>query len=186
MGGRRLSRRVGACLAVGLLSIAGPAVFSSAAFASPSNGTSNFTGHCDPSSPDCGANPIITGPPPPFVTVPSNCPSWFSTDAWSLDFVSGTSVFHFTSNNNGDWGTGTAQGAAVLTTSDGTVQYSGHVTEWFGGGNNKAGQTDGGFTLTFKGSGVSGNLSIHVEQGATTNNSGTPTANHTNVTVTCS
>ena len=172
------------CLA-GVLTVANLAVFSSTAFASSS--TTNFTGHCDPSIPGCGFGftPALTGPLPPFAKIGANCPAFLSGD-WSLDFVSGNSISHFTSNNNGGWGTATAQGPANLTTSDGTVQYSGHLTEWFGGGSNKAGQTDGGFTLNFMGSGQAGNLSIHVESGSTTNNSGAPTADHSTATLTCS
>src|SRR5882724_3758913 len=134
MARRFLTRKLGAGLAAGALTVAGLAVFSSSAFAASS--TTTFTAHCDPSDPSCGANPVLQGPPPPFVTIPSNCPSFLATDAWTLAFVGGNSVFHDTTNNNGDWATGTAQGPAVLTTSDSTVQYSGHLTEWFGGGNN--------------------------------------------------
>lgn len=170
------------CLAA--LTIASVALYSPSALAASS--TTNFTGHCDPSSPDCGFNPVITGPPPPFVTIPSNCPGFLSSDTWTLDFTGGNSVGHFTANNNGDWGTGTAQGQADLATSDHIVRYSGHLTVWFGGGNNKAGQTDGGFTLAYNGTGAAGSLSIHVASGSTTNNAGTPTGSHTNVTVTCS
>jgi hypothetical protein len=100
--------------------------------------------------------------------------------------VSGNSVAHGTSNKNGDWGGGTATGQAALTTSDNTVQYTGHLTEWGGGGNNKAGQTMGGFTLTFNGTGIAGSLYIHVTGHMTTNNAGTETVNFQNVTVTCS
>src|SRR5438477_231958 len=84
MARRFLTRKLGAGLAAGALTVAGLAVFSSAAFASSS--TANFTAHCDPSSPTCPVpfNPALTGPPPPFVTIPSNCPSFLSTDAWTL------------------------------------------------------------------------------------------------------
>jgi len=122
------------------------------------------------------------------MTIPANCPSFLSTDSWSLDFVSGNAVSHGTSNKNGDWGGGTAEGQAVLTTSDGTARYAGHLTEWGGGGQNSPDgtkQTEGGFTLTFNGSGSAGSLSIHTDGHSTTNNSGTPTANHQNVTLTC-
>jgi hypothetical protein len=60
------------------------------------------------------------------------------------------------------------------------------LTEWGGGGNNAAAQTEGGFTLTFNGSGPAGTLTIHVTSHTTTNNSGTPTATVQNVNVTCS
>ena len=45
-------------------------------------------------------------------------------------------VSHGTQNKNGDWGGETAEGPAVLATSGGTAQYTGHLTEWGGGGQN--------------------------------------------------
>jgi hypothetical protein len=181
-----------ACLAAGAFTAGSFAVSSSSAFAKSSNGATNGTAHCDPSDPACGANPALTGPPPPFVTIPANCPSFLSTDSWNLNFVGGNSVNHGTSNKNGSWGGGTAEGQAELTTSDGTVQYAGHLQEWFGGGQNtrdgsdQIGQGEDGFTTNFNGSGIAGHLSIHVSGHSTFNNSGTPTANHMNVNVTCS
>ena len=164
-----------------------------AAFAAPSNGTTfNGTTHCDPALPVCGLNPVLTGPPPPFVTIPTNCPAFLSTDNWALNFVGGNSVSHGTLNSNGDWGGGTASGPAVLTNSLGTIEYSGHLTEWFGGGQNSnpggppTQQSEQGFTTNFNGSGPAGTLSIHANGHFTTNNAGTPTANVTNVSVTCS
>ena len=151
--------------------------------------TQNGTGHCNPADPLCGANPLLNGPPPPFVTLPSNCPAFLSSDNWLLNFVDGNSVSHGTENKNGDWGGGTAEGTAVLTSSDGTVQYTGHATEWGGGGQNSptgANQTEGGFTTHFNGSGAAGSIDIHVDSHSTTNNGGTPTNNFTNVKVTCS
>ncbi|HEY2371239.1 MAG TPA: hypothetical protein VGH82_01695 [Gaiellaceae bacterium] len=68
----------------------------------------------------------------------------------------------------------------------------GHATEWGGGGqNSKPGgdplnQSENGFTLHFHGSGSAGSVDIHLDAHSTTNNSGTPTNNFTNVTVTCS
>jgi hypothetical protein len=180
---RRLST-LAAYVAVSTIACAGLAVFAAPAFAS--SGTTNGTGHCDPSDPACGANPVLQGPPPPFVTIPSNCPAFLSSDTWTLNFVSGSSVSHGTTNKNGDWGGFTAQGQAVLATSDGAAQYAGHLTEWGGGGNNAGGQTDGGFTLAFNGSGSAGSLSIHVSDGSTTNNAGTPTGSHQNIKVSCS
>jgi hypothetical protein len=81
-------------------------------------------------------NPVLTGPPPPFVTIPSDCPSFLSTDSWTLDFVSGNSHFHGTDNKKGSWDGGTAEGQAVLLTSDGTGQYTGHAQQWSGEGQN--------------------------------------------------
>jgi len=152
--------------------------------AAAGSSTINQTIHCDPSTLECGFNPAIGGPPP--VSVPSNCPAFLSTDGWTLNFVSGNGIQHFTANNNGGWGTGTAEGLAVLAMSDGTPEYTGHATEWFGGGNNAGGQTEFGFTLTFHGSGTAGTISIRADQHATTNNGGTPTSNTFNATITCS
>jgi hypothetical protein len=148
--------------------------------------TTNGTGHCNPSDPGCGANPLLTGPAPPFVTVLGNCPAFLFTDGWILNFVTGNAVFHDTTNKNGDWGGFTAEGPAVLASSDGTAQYAGHATEWGGGGNNSGGQTEGGFTLNFNGSGLAGAISIHVNQHSTTNNGGTPTSNTLGAVVSCS
>jgi hypothetical protein len=173
-----------ALLAAAILAFGGSAAL--LPVASASSGTIHVTQHCDPSSNVCGANPVLTGPPPPFVTIPANCPQFLSTDAWVLAFTSGHSVGHDTSNRNGDWGGFTAEGQADLTTSDNTVQYSGHLTEWGGGGYNSGAQTEFGFTLTFNGSGIAGNLSIHVTGHSTTNNNGTTTKTFQNVTVTCS
>ena len=156
------------------------------------SGTINGTTHCDPADPLCGANPLLTGPPPLFVSVPSNCPAFLSTDGWALNFVDGNAVSHGTLNKNGDWGGFTATGPAVLTASDGTVEYTGHATEWGGGGQNSnpggnpTQQSEGGFTLHFNGSGTAGSVSIHVDQHSTTNNNGTPTSNVFNATVSCS
>jgi hypothetical protein len=146
--------------------------------------TVNGTVHCDPSDPTCPINPLLTGPA--GVPLPAGCPAFLSTDAWSLDLVSGNTTFHGTENKNGDWGGETGEGQAQLTSSDGTVQYAGHATIWGGGGNNSGGQTEGGFTLTFHGTGTAGTIDIHVDQHGTTNNAGTPTGNVFNVTVTCS
>jgi hypothetical protein len=162
------------------------AAFVLPAMVSASASATNGTGHCDLSSPTCGVNPILNGPPPPFVTIPANCPAFLSTDAWNLNFVSGNGVFHDTTNTNGDWFGFTGQGQAQLATSDNTVQYAGHLTAWFGSGNNSGAQTENGFTMTFNGSGIAGSLSIHVESHMTTSNSGTPTATAQHVTVTCS
>lgn len=188
-----------AVLAVGGWAIASGALVVPTAFASPNNGTTfNGTTHCDPTAPPdpnnpaCGQNPALQGPPPPFVTIPSNCPTFLSTDQWVLNFVGGNSVAHGTLNKNGDWGGGTVTGPAALTTSDGTIQYSGHLTEWFGGGQNSnpgappTQQSEFGFTTNFNGSGLAGTLSIHVDGHMTTNNAGTTTANVRNVSVTCS
>jgi hypothetical protein len=134
-------------------------------------------------------------PIPPFVTVGTNCPSFIESGTWELNFVSGNAVVHGTMNKNGDWGGATAEGQANLTLDlplGNTVEYSGHLQEWGGGGQNSnpggmpTNQSENGFTLNFNGSGIAGNISIHANTHMTTNNSGTPTSNVGNGTVTCS
>jgi hypothetical protein len=154
--------------------------------------TTNGTTHCNPADPACGFNPALTGPAPSFVSIGSTCPSWLATDAWTLNFTDGNAVSHGTQNKNGDWGGATAEGSAVLATSDGTVRYTGHATEWFGGGQNSnpggppTQQSEMGFTFSFNGSGPGGTISIHANSHQTTNNSGTPTSNVLLGTVNCS
>ena len=185
-----------AVLAVGGWAIASGALVVPTAFASPNNGTTfNGTTHCDPTAPPdpnnpaCGQNPAITGPKP---DAPLNCPAFLRTDGWALNFLGGHSVSHGTLNANGEWGGGTVTGPAALTTSDGTIQYSGHLTEWFGGGQNfppgttPTQQSEGGFTTNFNGSGLAGTISIHVNGHITTNNAGNTTATVMNLSVTCS
>jgi hypothetical protein len=184
---RNISSRVAFAAAL-TIAIGGLVGFAPVASASSSNGAINGTTHCDPSSPSCGV-PTIGGPTPPFVTLSGNCPAFLAPvtgDPWTLNFVSGNSVSHGTVNKNGDWGGLTAQGQAVLATSDSTVQYAGHLTEWFGGGNNSGGQSDFGLTVDFNGSGIAGNISLHINGQTTTNNSGTLTANFQNAQITCS
>jgi hypothetical protein len=115
--------------------------------------------------------------------------------------ATGNGVMHESTNNNGDWGGGTFEGTGVLEyvpngfDSDGnpvdpvTPLYSGHVATWGGGGNNKAGQSEGGDTLTFQGTAISAAASsatiyVHVDGHTTTNNAGTTTANFRNITCT--
>ena len=189
-----------AVLTVGGWAIASGAVVVPTAFASPNNGTTfNTTTHCDPSAPPdpnnpaCGQNPVFVGPPKAGVVAP-NCPPFLSIDNWTLSFTGGNSVAHFTANNNGDWGTGTSEGPAVLATSGGTVEYAGHLTEWFGFGENTQSppnspppnQARQGFTLTFNGTGPAGSISIHVDNHQTQNNNGIPTANTSNANASCS
>jgi hypothetical protein len=154
--------------------------------------TQNGTSHCNPADPLCGFNPILTGtgPPPPFVTVNGNCPTFLYSDPWALNFVDGNSVSHGTLNKNGDWGGATATGPAVLTDGD-TLEYSGQATVWGGGGQNSnpggppTNQSAGGFTFHFNGSGPAGTISIHLHSHQTTNNSGTTTSSVNSGTVTC-
>ena len=134
-------------------------------------------------------NPALTGPPPPAVVISPNCPAFLSSDAWNLNFVSGNAVSYGVMNKNGDWGGGNAEGIGVLSMSDSTPVYTGHLHLWFGGGQNSlsgANQTENGFTVTYQGSGPSGTISIHANIHQTTNNSGTPTANVFNASASCS
>src|ERR1700754_3177536 len=95
---------VAGCLAATALAMASLVVLSSSADANSSNGAMNGTTHCNPGDPACGANPVLTGPAPPFVVFSGNCPSFLTstTDTWALDFTSGNSVSHGTTNKNGD------------------------------------------------------------------------------------
>jgi len=159
--------------------------------ASAGGSTQNGTTHCNSADPLCGINPLLTGPAPPFVTFVGDCPDFLTTDSWALNFTDGNSVSHGTLNKNGDWGGGTANGPAVFTTSDGTIQYSGRATEWAGGGQNSnpggppTNQSMNGFTFHFNGSGIAGTISIHANMHQTTNNAGTVTSNVLSATVTC-
>jgi hypothetical protein len=154
--------------------------------------TQNANLHCNSADPLCGVNPVVTGPAPPFVTFVGSCPDFLSTDTWALNYTDGNAHFHFTQNKNGDWGGGTSNGPAVLTSSDGTVQYTGQATQWFGDGQNSnpggppTNQSASGFTFHFNGSGPAGTISIQAHGHQTTNNAGTPTSNVNAGTVTCS
>jgi hypothetical protein len=117
------------------------------------------------------------GPSP--TGLPASC-SFANGDA-NFVFLSGNTVSHESSNKNGDWGGGTAEGTAVFY-EDTTQVAVGHLTIWDGGGNNAHSQTEGGLTLNFSSSSVS----IHVNAHQTTNASGTPTANALNIKVACS
>lgn len=124
--------------------------------------------------------PFGLGPSP--TGLPANCP--FTNDDANFVFLSGTMVQHFTSNANGDWGGLTVQGMAQFY--EGTTPlYQGPITIWEVGGNNAKAQTEGGFTLNFTGTGDGGTLLIHVNGHSTTNAKGTPTADVTNIQVSC-
>lgn len=117
------------------------------------------------------------GPSP--VGLPSNCP--FPNGDANLLFLSGNTVSHESTNNNGDWGGMTAEGQATFF--EGTTAITtGHLTVWGGGGNNARGQNEGGFTLNF----TSSSLTIHVNAHQTTNANGAPTASVDDVQVVCS
>jgi hypothetical protein len=134
-----------------------------------------------------------SGPPP-------GCP--IQTGPNAIVSTGGNGVMHESTNKNGDWGGQTYEGQAVLEYVPGgfdangnpvgsvTPLYEGHVTLWGGGGNNKAGQTEGGLTLTFQGTAIVGagapsaTIHIHIDGHMTTNNGGTPTASSMNVSCT--
>ena len=124
--------------------------------------------------------PFDLGPSP--VGLPGNC--LFANGDANWVFSSGTVVMHETTNKNGDWGGMTAEGTAQFY--EGTTPlYQGHLTVWFGGGNNAKGQSEGGFTVNFNGTGADGSLSLHANGHMTTNAAGTQTANPQNVSISC-
>jgi hypothetical protein len=148
--------------------------------------------HCNPADPTCVPSPALSGPAPGWVDVGSTCPAWIADGVWMLNYTGGNSVQHFTTNKNGDWGGMTATGPAELTAPDGTLAYTGHLTQWYGAGQNSnpggqpTQQSATGFTLTFNGSGPAGTISIHANTHQTTNNAGTTTASTLSGRVTCS
>jgi hypothetical protein len=128
--------------------------------------------------------PFDIGPSP--VGLPASCP--FPNGDANFVFAGGSTVSHDSQNANGDWGGVTLQGPATLY-EDSTPIAQGHLTVWFGGGNNARGQNEGGFTVDYTGSGSAGSVEIHAN-GQTTvpanSSTGAPTANVLNVHVTCS
>ena len=122
---------------------------------------------------------------------PASCTALVALPAAiASDDVNG--VQHGTANNNGFWGGETYTGPATLYAlngdgSLGAAQYSGHVTEWDGGGQNSiagTSQTEFGTTLTFQGTSVtdpSQTLHLHADIHQTTNNAGTVTASTMNI-----
>jgi hypothetical protein len=134
-----------------------------------------------------------SGPPP-------GCP--VQTGPNAIASASGNGVMHDSTNKNGDWGGVTYEGSAVFESVPGgfdtngnpigpvTPLYEGHLTFWGGNGNNKAGQSTGGVTLTYQGTAITGasapsaTIHIHFNGQTTTNNSGTTTANFMNASCT--
>jgi hypothetical protein len=137
----------------------------------------------------------------------SGCPASVLSDWGVLVFSSGHTVNHDSSNKNGDWGGGTIEGDATITlftnapanpddpTSLPSGQdksagpFTGHLTEWFGGGNNSRGQGEGGFTFSFHGvssNGMTVDVQQHQHQTMSAANGGTPTANAGGGSITCS
>ena len=125
--------------------------------------------------------PFDLGPSP--YGLPPSCP--FNNGDANFVFLSGTGVFHGTSNSNGDWGGETLQGTAVFY-EDTTAIAQGHLTVWEGGGNNSVGQNEGGMTANFTGTGSGVSVTIHVNGHMTVNAQGQPTAQVINVNVACS
>jgi hypothetical protein len=149
--------------------------------------------------PNTSGQVIDLGPSP--AGLPSNCP--FANDDASFVTVAGNAVAHDTTNANGDWGGLTFEGTVIfqeapysgfddfgspIDSGPAVPLYEGHLSYWNGGGNNAGGQTEGGATVGFHGTALSGpgTIDIHVNFQGTTNNAGTPTANVANVKVTCS
>jgi hypothetical protein len=161
---RTLIAILGATLAVGVMA------FSPAAPALASAQTGSAAGI-----------PFDLGPSP--VGLPSNCP--FANSDANFVFQNGTFVSHGVTNKNGDWFGITAEGPAVFS-EDTTALYQGHLTIWFGVGNNAKAQTENGFTLDYHGTGPGGSLAIHVDGHTTTNAGGTTTATPQHVHITCS
>ena len=129
---------------------------------------------------DAAGFPFDLGPSPVGV---GSCP--FANGDANFVYLSGHSVQHGSSNKNGDWGGGTLEGTAQFY--EGTTPlYVGHLTIWQGGGNNSTGQSEGGLTINFTGTGAGGSLSIHANVHMTTNAAGTPTASVANISVSCS
>jgi len=141
---------------------------------------------------------IDIGPSPDGI---GNCT--FANNDASFFTVTGNAVAHDTSNANGDWGGLTFTGTAIMReapysgfdtngnpidTGAPVPMYSGHLTYWNGGGNNSTGQTEGGATLDFHGTSLtgSGTLDIHVTFHGTTSASGQMVGNVQNVVVSCS
>ena len=177
----RAAGAAAAALAIGSFAVFAPNVFASA-------------GH----PPTTSGHVIDLGPSP--VGVPSNCP--FANNDASVVTVGGNAVSHDTSNKNGDWGGLTFEGTAIfqeapysgfdqfgnpIDTGPPVQLYEGHLSYWEGGGNNAGGQSEGGFTLDFHGTALSGTgkLDLHVNVHSATNDKGNPTANVANVSVTC-
>jgi hypothetical protein len=149
--------------------------------------------------PSPGGQVIDIGPSP--VGLPGNCP--FPNNDANFLVTSGHAVAHDTSNNNGDWGGLTFTGTATLRetpysgfdsnnnpidTGAPVPLYSGHLTYWTGGGNNANGQNEGGATVNFSGTSLTGPamVTIHVNFHGTMSSSGMMAGNPQNVSVTCS
>jgi hypothetical protein len=89
-------------------------------------------------------------PPVPVIpfAIPGSCP--FDATGQFL-MTGGNALLHSTSNNNGDWGGGTAEGPAILSWSSSATTYTGRLTTWGGSGGNGTGQFETGETFTFNG-----------------------------------
>ena len=139
-----------------------------------------------PASAAAQTGPITPGTPFDLGPSPTGLPSTCSFPNGDANFVFGAGSFvsHDSQNKNGDWGGETLQGPAVFY-EDATPIAQGHLTIWFGGGNNARGQNEGGATINYTGSGASGSVAIHVNVHSTVNVQAQPTANILNVNITC-
>ena len=175
---------------VGAGALAGAGLFGLAGMAGASAGVGNTTQHGPPSTlmePDQNG---VLQPAFPAIDVgptmaPPNCP-FFGEDVF-INFVAGegNGVLHGSFNANGDWGGGTGEGPGTITDGEGNVLYSGHLTEWGGGGNNAKAQSENGFTLSFTGTGVDGSITVNAVSHMTTNAHGAVTSNLFNASIAC-
>lgn len=150
--------------------------------------------------------PEVLSPTTGLATV-NGCPDALVSDWGVLMMNSGNAVMHDSTNKNGDWGGDTVEGIGTITLyttapdnpddpssmpSDPDTNFgpfTGHVTQWGGGGNNSKGQGEGGFTFSFHGvseSGMTVDVQLHAHQTFSAANGGTPTANTGGGTMTCS
>lgn len=174
--------KVGLRLAgAGALTCAGFLGLSGVAFAGTVHGPPSTLTVTEGSSGPMAAFPALSPPPG---AAPS-CP--FNDETVFLQFVpgEGNGVLYGTSNKNGDWGGDNGEGPGEIVDSQGNVLYTGHLHEWGGGGNNAQQQTEGGFTISFNGSGTMGTVSVQGNSHTTTNAHGVTTSNFMTVTITC-
>jgi hypothetical protein len=98
-------------------------------------------------------------------------------EAGQLEAIAANSVFHITTQADGDlWLTGTDEGTVTFTPSQaGGVFYSGHFTQWFGNAVNRKNEVEH-FTGTFVLKGTDGSrVTVHSKAHMSTNGRGEPT-----------
>jgi hypothetical protein len=73
----------------------------------------------------------------PELLFTDNSPNPCTGDAGTFAAVASNQVFHITTNVNGAWATGTAEGTATFTPTDtNSESFSGHFAAWFGDSDN--------------------------------------------------